>query len=228
MENTIESQQAPTIQLVPNPVTVTVPTEAMRHALALALGHASKDDTTRRNLCAVLFELRERGKVLRLVATDGHRLAMVDLGSTGPEHADKIVALISRDDVSAMLKALPKGRDQGVAVSFGPGQRFAFEPLGAPVSLTMHSVDETFPPYESVIPGLHKPVEVQENGGFVWGMNPAYLAESCKLLAPIAGKGSSGKGIQCRVFDNMTPMRIDVTSADETTTAVVVIMPMRI
>lgn len=117
-------------------------------SLAVALGrvfHAVSKDEIRAHVNSVLFEACP--SLLRLVATDGHRLAIAEVPLRGPEEASSF--LIRRDDIATLMRVLCAA-DGPVEVrrdgewsqwDFGAGNRCMLKPVGA-----------VFPPYASVIP----------------------------------------------------------------------------
>lgn len=96
------------------------------------------------------------GKVLRAVATDGHRLARVEL--TLPEGADGMPGIILPRKTVGELRKLLDETDGDVEISLSETRiRFTF---GA-VSLSSKLIDGTFPDYERVIPvGNDKVLEI--------------------------------------------------------------------
>lgn len=110
-------------------------------------------EETRYYLNGVFFHSPERSGKLRAVATDGHRLAVMEVeapaGSSGFAGAivpRKAVGLLL--DILKVARKLPGGPGP-VTVSFEPG-RIAF--CVGHVTLTSKLVDGTFPEYERVIP----------------------------------------------------------------------------
>jgi DNA polymerase-3 subunit beta len=98
----------------------------------------------------------EGGKVLRCVATDGHRLARVDADL--PEGAaDMVGVIVPRKTVNEMRKLL-EDDDVQIAVSVSETKvRFATPDI----TLTSKVIDGTFPDYTRVIPtGNTKKLEV--------------------------------------------------------------------
>ncbi|MBT4770666.1 MAG: DNA polymerase III subunit beta [Rhodospirillaceae bacterium] len=95
-------------------------------------------------------------KVLRIVATDGHRLAQVEMPQ--PEGAADIPGVIVPRKAVAELHKLIEDSDETVAISLSDTRiRFAFDH----VVLTSKLVDGTFPDYQRVIPeGNDKIMEV--------------------------------------------------------------------
>src|SRR5258707_2870500 len=95
-------------------------------------------------------------KVLRAVATDGHRLARVEM--TLPAGADNIPGVILPRKTVLELRKLLDETQGAIAVSLSDTRvRFAFDD----VVLTSKLIDGTFPDYERVIPsGNNKIMEV--------------------------------------------------------------------
>ncbi len=117
----------------------------LRPTLARALAatvHAMSVDDTRPHLSSMLIE--RRGRELRFVAVDGHRLAMATLPDDGTEFS----ALVGRTTIEELHRmiATPGGlvrlRREGDRVWFVCGDEWVSGPI----------VDATFPAYETVIP----------------------------------------------------------------------------
>jgi DNA polymerase III subunit beta len=89
----------------------------------------------------------ENGRVLRCVATDGHRLARVDAAlPTGAENMPGVI--VPRKTVGEMRKLLDED-DMAIAVSVSDTKiRFATPDI----TLTSKVIDGTFPDYTRVIP----------------------------------------------------------------------------
>lgn len=104
--------------------------------------HAISHDESRAYLASLLVE--RDGKVLRAVATDGHRLAKIETPLKGKSAPPM---LIPGRAVREVLK-LAGGDDPVNLVSEAPN---AFFTVGA-VTLGVRLVEATFPPYEQVIP----------------------------------------------------------------------------
>lgn len=87
-------------------------------------------------------------KVLRVVATDGHRLACVE--SPLPQGAENVSGVIvPRKTVSEIRKLLDDSSSETVSVSLSENKiRFVLED----VTLTSKLIDGTYPDYERVIP----------------------------------------------------------------------------
>jgi DNA polymerase-3 subunit beta len=98
----------------------------------------------------------ETGKVLRCVATDGHRLARID--APLPEGADGMAGVIVPRKTVGELRKLLEDDDTSIAVSVSETKvRFATPAI----TLTSKVIDGTFPDYTRVIPtGNTKRLEV--------------------------------------------------------------------
>ncbi len=109
--------------------------------------YAASQDETRRYLTGVLFEAREHG--LRLVATDGHRLAWNEL--TGTVQGAGRKSLVPRRAVQEIRRIAAAAEDE---VQLFLGERQLKVQAGNATLLT-RLVDAAFPDYESVVPKGH-------------------------------------------------------------------------
>jgi DNA polymerase-3 subunit beta len=96
------------------------------------------------------------GQVLRAVATDGHRLARMELPL--PKGGDKMPGVIVPRKTVAELRKLIEDTEENVGVALSDTKiRFSFDD----VILTSKLIDGTFPDYQRVIPtGNDKVLEV--------------------------------------------------------------------
>jgi DNA polymerase III subunit beta len=105
-------------------------------------------DETRFHLNGVLFE--SDGKVARMVATDGHRLAKVERKLDG---APKLAAgvIIPRKGVAEMKRILDSAGECKLAIK----TPYVF--LGSDgITLAVKLIESQFPPYDAVIPKEHE------------------------------------------------------------------------
>ena len=111
---------------------------------------AASTEETRYYLNGLYIHAKTEGQtnVLRVVATDGHRLACVE--SPLPEGADKLAGvIIPRKTVAEIRKLLDDTESQTVAISLSENKiRFALQDI----TLTSKLIDGTYPDYERVIP----------------------------------------------------------------------------
>jgi DNA polymerase-3 subunit beta len=102
-------------------------------------------DETRANLNGIYLECLESGR-LRLVATDGHRLAMVTEEVQGGKKSKGVI--IPRKAVGELRKVL-EGGEEDLEILVGDGVSFARR--GA-VEMSMRLIEGEFPDYNQVIP----------------------------------------------------------------------------
>lgn len=166
---TMDAKEFPS-QREPDPKSVPATIEFDAGVLATLLGKvaiAVSSDETRLSLGGVFFELIDKGKALRLVATDGHRLAMIDWplkGKVGelPKNLivpKKAIGLLMRLDALKARKGEPRGR---VTLQVHPPKGTdmtlicASVPIGdcsaASASLTTRCIEGQYPDYAAVIP----------------------------------------------------------------------------
>jgi DNA polymerase-3 subunit beta len=113
--------------------------------------YASSTDETRYNLTGVLFEMEKKNGsgLLRLVATDGHRLAMVEKEASG-EGRDGESVVIPRKSLNEVKRLLDEGdSDDVIEVDFQK-QHGVFRKDS--IVLTTRLIDMSFPNYNQVIP----------------------------------------------------------------------------
>jgi DNA polymerase-3 subunit beta len=104
-------------------------------------------EDTRYYLNGALFVLR--GDSMTLVATDGHRLALVNAKrDPAVKGADEIKAILPRKTLSELSRLLSEG---DINVQYERGENHLFFELG-PRLLISRMIDGQFPAYEKVIP----------------------------------------------------------------------------
>src|SRR6185436_7169777 len=103
-------------------------------------------DETRYSLNGVFVEQGEGGK-LRMVATDGHRLAFEErsVGSLGLSKG----VILPRKGLSELKKLLESGEDGAVSLGFKENMGLVIKDN---VELFMRLIDGDFPDYTKVIP----------------------------------------------------------------------------
>ncbi|KPK75755.1 MAG: hypothetical protein AMJ79_09890 [Phycisphaerae bacterium SM23_30] len=120
---------------------------------------AAARENTRYAINGVLWE--QRGKKLRMVATDGRRLARVDGEVISDEKGTERNAVVS---IKAMLvlERILTDPDETIHVAFTENQVFTRTAL---VEVAGNLVQGRFPKYEDVIPtGCDKKVQIQSEG----------------------------------------------------------------
>lgn len=123
---------------------LTVPSVLLREMIERTSFAVSLDET-RLNLSGIFFERPEAG-LLRLVATDGHRLSMITRSVEGGSAA--VGVIIPRKGVAEITKILETGDEP---VSFRFQGSVAHLTRGA-VELSMRLVEGEFPDYKQVVP----------------------------------------------------------------------------
>ena len=127
--------------------TLTLPQKALKHALQLVQFAMAVQDI-RYYLNGVLFSVD--GNVLRVVATDGHRLSFASQALDG-DHGT-VEAILPRKTVLELIKLLSE-TDDPVALAIGSNQaRFSF----GGIEIVSKIVEGKFPDYGKVIPTTHK------------------------------------------------------------------------
>ncbi len=126
----------------------TIPTETLR-SMVERTSFAMSTDETRYNLNGVYVERAdaEKGTSVRMVATDGHRLSIVER-TIDQKWNFPGGAIIPRKGVTE-LKKLVEGGEEPVELWIGKKHLIAHR---EGVSLFVRLVDGKFPPYEQVIP----------------------------------------------------------------------------
>lgn len=184
--------------------------EAVRFA-----SHAMAAKDVRYYLNGMLFEFRS--SQLNLVATDGHRMAMVELsGSFEDINTDLICKTADIKTLISVVKAV-KG-----FVSLTAGQdSIRFEGSDFP-ALDFKAVEGKFPDWRRVMPqGATAPTSVI-------GVNSIYLAEAGKAATRMSGK-YSGVRMEMRGPDKSIWIAPDLRSDwDLITKCGAVVMPMRL
>ncbi len=134
-----------------------IPANALKRLFGKTRNAVSTEET-RYYLNGVYMHVAEAndGKILRCVATDGHRLARIDAAL--PEGAEEMPGVIVPRKAIAELSKLLEGNDTDIAVSVSETKvRFATPEI----TLTSKVIDGTFPDYVRVIPtGNNRTMEV--------------------------------------------------------------------
>jgi DNA polymerase-3 subunit beta len=121
------------------------PATTLREMIERTLFSVSTDET-RYSLNGVYVEQGEGGNV-RMVATDGHRLAFEEkaLGSLGLSKG----VILPRKGLAELKKLLESGEDEGIALGFRENLGLVSKDK---VALFMRLIDGDFPDYTKVIP----------------------------------------------------------------------------
>jgi DNA polymerase-3 subunit beta len=108
---------------------------------------AISSDETRYILNGVFFEPRDGGKV-RMVATDGHRLSLIERDLTG-DFKLKGGVIIPRKGLFELKRLLEEAPDAEVQLGFAESSALFKKPG---LSMVMRLIDGQFPEYQRVIP----------------------------------------------------------------------------
>jgi DNA polymerase-3 subunit beta len=138
--------------------------------------YAVSYDETRFTLNGVCLELLDDGS-LRLVATDGHRLAFVTRPCGTIRFEDRVI--VPRKGIQEIRKLLDEQVDGEVAIEVAMKEGlFVVETSDA--KLAMRLIDGEFPDYHQVVPTGPGTVAVVDNGEFVGALRRVALMVSDK------------------------------------------------
>ncbi len=111
--------------------------------------YAASVDETRYNLNGVYFEVQSDQSKLRMVATDGHRLAMVDRALPGSIEGLKSGVIIPRKGLAELKRLLDEDDAAEVELAFEGNNGMARK---GDVTLVMRLIEGEFPNYQQVVP----------------------------------------------------------------------------
>ncbi len=152
--------------------TLTLPQKALKHALQLVQFAMAVQDI-RYYLNGVLFSVDRN--VLRVVATDGHRLSFASQQLEG-EH-ESVEAILPRKTVLELIKLLAD-TDDPVSLAIGANQaRFSF----GDIEIVSKIVEGKFPDYQKVIPTTHKNRVVIDRATLAQSLNRAAILSNEKI-----------------------------------------------
>jgi len=133
--------------------TASLPGSALKEMVAKTQFAITGEDT-RYFLNGAQFVLR--GDSMSLVATDGHRLALVTVKRDGDADAPEVKAILPKKTLGELGRLLAEGGD---AVAYERGENHLFFDVGGR-KLISRMIDGQFPAYERVIPkGNDKHIE---------------------------------------------------------------------
>ncbi|MBI4524588.1 MAG: DNA polymerase III subunit beta [Deltaproteobacteria bacterium] len=122
-----------------------LPGNLLREMIDRTIFSVSSDET-RYSLNGVFIEKTSKGMV-RMVATDGHRLALIEktMGDLGLEKG----VILPRKGLAELRKLLEQKDDGTISIGFQENMGWAAK---EPVELFMRLIDGDFPDYDKVIP----------------------------------------------------------------------------
>jgi DNA polymerase-3 subunit beta len=144
------AEEFPEMPEKPGGTPVSIDGEVFRKLAESVVAFASSDET-RYNLAGVLMERAEpkAGAMLRLVATDGHRLAMADgeVGDIGELLAERKV-LVPKKGIQEIRKLAENGPG---SIDLSASEKFLFAAKGD-TEVWVRLLDADFPDYRQVVP----------------------------------------------------------------------------
>jgi len=130
----------------PPPVTASLAAKTLREMVEKTLFAASPDET-RLQLSGVYLEAQKEGK-LRMVASDGHRLALIERETTIADPSAWPHTILPRKGLIEVRKLLEKSEEEITLSLQGPTAILKKEST----ELSMRLVEGEFPDYQQVIP----------------------------------------------------------------------------
>lgn len=146
----LPSQEFPEMPEKPSGKTVSIDGDIFRKLSERVVPFASSDET-RYNLAGILLERAETesGSALRMVATDGHRLAMADgeVGNVGELLASRKI-LVPKKGILEIRKLAESGPG---SIELSASEKFLFAAKGD-TEVWVRLLDADFPDYRQVVP----------------------------------------------------------------------------
>jgi DNA polymerase-3 subunit beta len=143
---TLPREDFPTLPEAGKTPTATLPRTALREMVGKTQFAITGEDT-RYFLNGALFVLRPDS--MSLVATDGHRLALVTTKRDGgPAEADEVRAILPKKTLGELARLLTEGEED---IRYERGENHLFFDVGGRL-LISRMIDGQFPAYERVIP----------------------------------------------------------------------------
>lgn len=183
------------------------PIHVTKATLQAALAHASSD-VTRYNINAVAFE-----KSGRMIATDGHRLVVIDSGGEKPidEGAGEPPIALEAAGLTAAMRGLAS-KDVGI---------LTFEDDHA--TLTNGTNWNRIPVVAGEYPNWRQVMPKGKNSADSWGVNPKYLADTATAAKRL---GVSPLRISCK--GEHSPVLMEGENTDTGLHFRGVVMPVRL
>ena len=190
---TLPREDFPTLPEAGGSLSATLPRTAIREMVAKTQFAITGEDT-RYFLNGALFVLRPDS--MSLVATDGHRLALVNVprnGTAGTE-AEEVRAILPKKTLGELGRLLADGDED---IHYERGENHLFFDVGGRM-LISRMIDGQFPAYERVIPkGNDKHIEFERDR----------LTNAVRRVALLSNERSRAVKFQ------IEPGKVDVTSS---------------
>jgi DNA polymerase-3 subunit beta len=190
---TLPREDFPTLPESSGAPSATLPRNSLREMVSKTQFAITGEDT-RYFLNGALFVLRP--EVMTLVATDGHRLALVSVPRAGKagKDADEVKAILPKKTLGELSRLLVEGDDD---VRYERGENHLFFDVGGRL-LISRMIDGQFPAFERVIPkGNDKHIEFERDR----------LTSAVKRVALLSNERSRAVKIQ------IEKGKVDVTSS---------------
>jgi DNA polymerase-3 subunit beta len=190
---TLPREDFPTLPESGGTPSATLPRTALREMVAKTQFAITGEDT-RFFLNGALFVLRPDS--MSLVATDGHRLALVTVNRDGKagKDADEVKAILPKKTLGELARLLQDGEED---IRYERGENHLFFDVGGRL-LISRMIDGQFPAYERVIPkGNDKRIEFERDR----------LTNAVKRVALLSNERSRAVKIQ------IESGKVDVTSS---------------
>jgi DNA polymerase-3 subunit beta len=190
---TLPREDFPTLPEAGPAPTATLPRTAVREMVGKTQFAITGEDT-RYFLNGALFVLRPDS--MSLVATDGHRLALVTVprDGKGKKDPDEIKAILPKKTLGELARLLSEGDDD---IKYERGENHLFFDVGGRL-LISRMIDGQFPAYERVIPkGNDKHIEFERDR----------LTNAVKRVALLSNERS--RAVKFQIERN----KVDVTSS---------------
>jgi DNA polymerase-3 subunit beta len=142
------AEEYPTLPEFSPDKTVPIPAGVLSEMIERTMYAASVDET-RYNLNGVYLEVLEGTGAIRLVATDGHRLACVDREFEGDTSALASGVIVPRKGLGELKRLVDEDDADEVELAFANNSGLARK---GEVSLVMRLIEGEFPNYNQVIP----------------------------------------------------------------------------
>jgi DNA polymerase III subunit beta len=190
---TLPREDFPTLPESSGAASATLPRAVLKEMVAKTQFAITGEDT-RYFLNGALFVLRP--DAMSLVATDGHRLALVTVprSSSGKSDSDEVRAILPKKTLGELARLLQEGDDD---IRYERGENHLFFDVGGRL-LISRMIDGQFPAYERVIPkGNDKHIEFERDR----------LTNAVKRVALLSNERSRAVKIQ------IDKGKVDVTSS---------------
>lgn len=145
----VSAEEYPSLPGISISVTNTILASQLINMISKTL-YATSYDETRFNLNGVCFECsneKKKNSNLRLVSTDGHRLALIENHINGLDFVEKVI--VPRKGLTELKRLLDNDADKEVRIGLQDG--FFIVDTGS-TKISMRLIDGEFPDYNNVIP----------------------------------------------------------------------------